>query len=134
MYNKKEVGERLKLFRKNAKITQTSISEQLNIPQSTYSKYELGKMDVNMEALEIIQKLHNLNLNWLLLGAGEMYLTDSGNNKITNGNNSHIQIGEGNTIAISDYKEALHEKDIEIARLRGQVEILERLLNNKSNG
>lgn len=129
MYNKEDVGIRLKKFRESLKITQASISEQLDIPQSTYSKYELGKLDVNMQSLENIQKLHNLNINWLLFGQGEMYLNS------TMSNSAHEPEAEYKVTskkADCECESIIKAQEIKIAQLQAQVELLKELLHNKS--
>ena len=66
-------GLRLKQFREWTKKTQTQMAEFLQVPVSTYNKYEQGKLRVADEVRAALFNL-GLDINWLLTGEGEMFL------------------------------------------------------------
>ena len=66
-------AERLKLVRKEWGATQESMALLLGIPRSTYTKYEQGLLRVSDEARTLLFK-KRVNLIWLLMGEGEMFL------------------------------------------------------------
>lgn len=55
----------LKTIRKEKKITQNDISKYLNIDQTTYSGYETGKSEPNIETLKKLAKYFNVTLDEL---------------------------------------------------------------------
>lgn len=71
----KEFRRRLKTVRKSLKLRQQDMSDHLSIPLSTISKYELGLIKPGTDVLAKISEKYNINLNWLLNGIGEMFLS-----------------------------------------------------------
>jgi len=59
------IGERLKMLRKNRKITQEELAEILNIQKSTVSLYETGKSDPSDEVKIKIAKYFKISLDYL---------------------------------------------------------------------
>lgn len=55
----------LKTIRKERKITQNEISKYLNIDQTTYSGYETGKSEPNIDTLKKLAKYFNVTLDEL---------------------------------------------------------------------
>lgn len=66
---------RLKKLRKHLGFSQDKISKELEIPQTTYSNWERGRNEPPLEILSTFCNKHNVNLNWLLSGQGEMFQT-----------------------------------------------------------
>ena len=64
---------RLKKLRKNLQLRQQDMAEDLSVPFTTISKYELGLIRPGTEILSKIGNRYNVNLNWLLNGTGEMF-------------------------------------------------------------
>lgn len=64
--NRLEISRRLKEYRTRLGLSQSAFAKKLGIPQSTYSKYELGS-DISTKSLATLSDL-GLNLNWLILG------------------------------------------------------------------
>lgn len=64
--NRLEISKRLKEYRTRLGLSQSAFAKKLGIPQSTYSKYELGS-DISTKSLATLSDL-GLNLNWLILG------------------------------------------------------------------
>ena len=59
--------ENIRNLREDADKTQTEIAEYLNIKQTTYSKYELGKINVPIEMLIKIADYYDLSLDYLVV-------------------------------------------------------------------
>lgn len=63
--NKKELGKRLKKFRKENNITQQELANVLNTTHSTISAYESGKTTIlTIFAYEISKKYH-ISMDWI---------------------------------------------------------------------
>ena len=58
-------ANRLIQARKKANMTQTEVAKELNITQTTLSKYETGRLEPNIELLTKIINLYEINANWL---------------------------------------------------------------------
>lgn len=74
---KKEIANRLKLVRKNAKdktFTQDEFAELLGIPISTYKSLELGKAPFTIERIDALKQKAGVSPTWLLYGDGDMLL------------------------------------------------------------
>ena len=66
--------ERIKELRIALNLSQQQLALLLDVPPMTISKYERGVTQPNSETLTKIGERLNVNLNWLLLGAGPMRL------------------------------------------------------------
>ena len=58
--------ENIRNLCEDADKTQTEIAEYLNIKQTTYSKYELGKINVPIEMLIKIADYYDVSLDYLV--------------------------------------------------------------------
>ncbi|MDR1761671.1 MAG: helix-turn-helix transcriptional regulator [Bacteroidales bacterium] len=72
-YNKNEKGlifmvlhERLAQLRKEKEISKRELSFLLNLEQSTYGKYELGKRQPSLEVLQKLADYFNVSTDYLL--------------------------------------------------------------------
>ena len=63
--NKKEIGKRLKQFRKDNNITQIELAEFLNTTHSTIAGYESGKTMILTSFAYQICKKYKISLDWL---------------------------------------------------------------------
>ena len=63
--NKKEIGKRLKHFRKENDITQIELAEFLNTTHSTIAGYESGKTMILTSFAYQICKKYKISLDWL---------------------------------------------------------------------
>lgn len=70
-----EFGKRLKVFRISlkGKVTQTSISKELGIKQTTYCAYENGSRKAPLYILKALEYRYNLNIDWLNTGEGNIF-------------------------------------------------------------
>ena len=57
---------RIKDLREDKEIKQVEMAEQLNISQTNYSKYELGKINIPIETLKKIALILNTSTYYLL--------------------------------------------------------------------
>lgn len=63
--NKKTIGNRLKLFRKQYKITQKELAFVLHTTQSTISAYEKGKTLLLTAFAYQIARKYNISMDWI---------------------------------------------------------------------
>lgn len=61
-------GIRLKQARKNKRLTQNEVADQLGIDFTTVSKYENDKSQPDNETLREIAVLYDVSLDWLITG------------------------------------------------------------------
>ena len=57
---------RIKDLREDKEIKQVEIAKQLNISQTNYSKYELGKINIPIETLKKIALILDTSIDYLL--------------------------------------------------------------------
>ncbi len=58
--------KRLVELRKENGFTQQYVADYLKIDRSNYSKYELGKLEINIEMLIALSKLYNVSTDYIL--------------------------------------------------------------------
>ena len=58
-------SERLKTLRKEKKLTQKELAEQIGIKQNSYSDWETGKSEPSFENLIKLADLLEVSLDWL---------------------------------------------------------------------
>ena len=68
-----DTGERIKYLRKEIlKMTQQEFSDSINISRSNLANIETGKVDLTDRVSSDISKKHDINLEWLINGSGEI--------------------------------------------------------------
>lgn len=95
---KKDVGERLRQFRKKIGYTQDRIAPYMGVGRANYSRIEIGDIFPGIPALVTLKDEFNLSLHWLLCNHGEMFIEEK--EKPDN----HVFLGEDN----EDIKDLLH--------------------------
>lgn len=60
------LGDNIKLYREKNKMTQTELSEVLNVNPTTISKYESGALEPNIESLKKMAELFNISIDTLV--------------------------------------------------------------------
>ena len=61
-----QIGERIKQLRQEKDLSQQKIADILGIDRSNYSKYELGKLEINNEMLVKLSKLFDVTTDYIL--------------------------------------------------------------------
>jgi phage repressor protein C with HTH and peptisase S24 domain len=70
-----DICRRFTEIRKEKKPSKRQFSKDLGINQSVVGDIELGYREPSREVLVKLAKVYNVNINWLLTGEGEMYLS-----------------------------------------------------------
>ena len=73
----KDVGLRVKAVRDKLNLKQGAYAKQLGISQSFLSYIEKGKRKPSYELLLSLLSILNINLHWLVSGAGDMFNPDT---------------------------------------------------------
>lgn len=68
-----EINERIKILRKELKISQEEFGKKLNLKKSAISKYEKGTNKVNERTIINICREFKVNEKWLRFGEGEIF-------------------------------------------------------------
>ena len=67
-------NQRLKIVRKFLNRTQVDFATSIGLTQAGYSDIERGKNNVSGKVKILLKREHNVNLEWLESGDGEMFL------------------------------------------------------------
>jgi transcriptional regulator with XRE-family HTH domain len=62
----KDVADKLKQARKEARVSQAAAAKSLGISQSYLSKLESGQVNINVVALKTFSKFYKKNLNFFI--------------------------------------------------------------------
>lgn len=65
-YDQKGIGDRLKIARKTKNLLQSDICKEIGMDQSTYSKLENGKYDVQLSVIYMLCDYLDISIAWLL--------------------------------------------------------------------
>ena len=65
-YNKEELGNKLRIARKAKNMNQGDVCKAIGIDQSTYSKLENGKYDIQLSILYSLSDCLEVSIQWLL--------------------------------------------------------------------
>lgn len=72
-----DIGERLKKWRKDNKLTMVQISQTTGIAQSAISSYERGDTTISVKSLVLLMEHFDMDIVWILTGKSEdMVLTE----------------------------------------------------------
>lgn len=63
---KKDVGRRLKEYRKLQNLTQKQVAKLMNMTQQQYSRFENGIFELNYDQLVFLCKLYDVSSDYLL--------------------------------------------------------------------
>lgn len=58
--------ERIRALREDKDLSQKRMATELSVAQTTYSDYELGKINIPLEALRKLALFHNTSIDYLL--------------------------------------------------------------------
>lgn len=133
------IGQRFKTLLFKLDLNAKNLAKELNVAQSTISKFISEETLPSSKALIPLGEKLNVNINWLLFGYGEMFLNDdnSNNQKIINGDVSNAQIGDNNknttnsnnnssTTEIEYLKKVIESKDAQLKDKERLISILEK--------
>lgn len=67
-------GQRIKKIRTSLGLTQTALGADLKMSKQYFSKAETDSIVLNNKQLVILCVDHNVNINYLLTGRGEMFI------------------------------------------------------------
>ena len=117
-----EIAKRLTDFRKSQHITIKELSTKLNMELATLSAQLSGKRGVAVSTINgIIELYPELNLEWVMLGRGNMFVSEEKHEHLT----THAEVTE--------LKNLVAQKEEEIKCLNAQVEVLMRTLQGKKD-
>jgi len=68
-------GERIKKIRQELDLSQDDFGKIFNVQKQQISSIEKDKLKLNNEKLELLCSQYNVNINWVLCGKGEMFIT-----------------------------------------------------------
>jgi transcriptional regulator with XRE-family HTH domain len=119
--DKKDIRTRLKLLRHTLDMTQSQFAEIMGITQSTYAYIEKGhRASITLDQLLILNKKLDINPNWVLLGEGDMYMSEQKGRYVVNKveetpERPLVKVGSGSAIEslryeIDSLKEFLKEQ------------------------
>lgn len=91
---RKDIGKRFRLIREQKNISQTEMGSSLGIQYQHVSKYERGESVPTWENLIKMIELYNVNINWLLTGRGNMYLTPLGYDEVSDSAKHVVRDGD----------------------------------------
>lgn len=80
------LNTRLKDIRNYFNLDQQEMADNFNVPLTTYRSYEQGKRNLSLELIEGLCERLNINLNWLICGQGDIFLTSYNCKKKDNSN------------------------------------------------
>lgn len=58
--------QRIRDLREDHDMSQNEVAKQLNVSQSTYSRYENGQLDIPSGILIALSKMYNVSVDYLL--------------------------------------------------------------------
>lgn len=76
------MNTRIKMIRKDKKITQQKMADDLLVGKSTIEKYEYGTLNLTDRTIADICRLYGVNETWLRTGEGDMYAPASREQRI----------------------------------------------------
>lgn len=70
------IGKRIKEIKTTLHLTSGELAEKLNIPVRTIGSYEREEAQPGSKFLNALIEICKINVNWLLTGKGNMFLSD----------------------------------------------------------
>ena len=70
-----EIGKRIKQIRKALNLTQEDFCKYLDTSKASLSEIENGKYKAGNELLEKLVKKYNVNLHFVIVGEGDMFIS-----------------------------------------------------------
>lgn len=110
------INERFKSIRAKLRLTQEDFASKLDEKLSSIGDIEAGRKQPNSDILEKLHNKYEINLNWLICGAGKMKLSESA----LQVNEPQAEYGNNNA-----WKQLAEERKERIEELKKQIEQLE---------
>jgi transcriptional regulator with XRE-family HTH domain len=80
--NYPDIGLRLKEIRKELKIKQKAMAQELDVQPTYLCDIEAGKGNPGPDFFQKLASQYKINLNYLIMGTGEMFIQKQGLNKL----------------------------------------------------
>ncbi len=84
------MNEKLELIRTNVYLNKQEFCKKLNITYQTYQNYLKGR-DISTDVAIKLNNIFNININWLLTGKGDMFITNEPCANIENTSNLLVE-------------------------------------------
>ncbi len=91
---KKEIGTKMRKFRKSLGLTQAEIVAHFDIGRANYSRIEKGEVFPNAAILFTLKTKFNVSLDWLIGNDGDMFPEDAADNKKSDANGCGDEIND----------------------------------------
>jgi transcriptional regulator with XRE-family HTH domain len=105
------IGKRLKELRKELKLSSKIFAENIGEKDYKIRDSETEKQKIANDLLEKIGIYYNINLNWLLTGKGEMFLSNYNGINIKN-KNGNVAINGNINVNTKDYADSEEIKEV----------------------
>lgn len=70
------VNNRIRILRKDKKISQKKFAESINLSQNHVCSLEKGLRNITNRTIDDICRVYKVNKDWLINGNGEMYINE----------------------------------------------------------
>ena len=67
------IGDRIKILRKDLGLTQSEFAEKINLKQAAIGMYENGSRNITEQSISLICSTFNASEEWIRSGSGDMY-------------------------------------------------------------
>ncbi|WP_324171120.1 helix-turn-helix transcriptional regulator [Sulfurimonas sp.] len=91
-------------IRKELRLNQTDFAKKLNSTQGQISSYEKGQVEPPLKIIINMNKIFNVNINWLITGKGEIFIQDC--NGINVNHCSNVAINGFIKVNTNDYADS----------------------------
>ncbi len=122
-------SERLKMVLDDSGMNLKDFSIKVGLPYRTVQNYLHRENSISAAALEALYTNLGININWLLMGEGEMY-RGQGGGALPNGV-LFINARTGKPVTAQDFREILKSMKTHLNRAQQEVDYAEELLNTK---
>ena len=119
--SKLNLGNKIKKIRELKNLTQSHMASELGITQSTYSKIEIGEIDVSFSKLEKISEVLGMSLEEIFTFNENMIFNVMHN---LNGNNGFVINKGASEVEIQLYKDQIVTLKQEVDHLKKIIESL----------
>ena len=128
------IEERLPIVRDALKLNKSRFSESIGINPSQYTKIENGRLNLTMEHLLELSKVHEVSIDWLISGTGTIFHKK----EEYSSTDSYAHVTPGNIVSdeISAYKSktdlSVNTQSIPLYRIQATAGIVELFRNHDS--